>query len=113
MGWVISDGHGEEAGDYKLWSPIYEAGDASEATATELLVDFLSWLDSRGLGDGVAFAKVSIDDPVVLVVYLADGMDLSDPIIDPVVSLMKEFGGSSVVKAGYSDIAGSPVLAVR
>ena len=44
------------------------------------------------------------------VVYLAEDLDWNEELVSEVVAAMKDFTGHQRIKAGYSHMAGSPVL---
>ena len=46
------------------------------------------------------------------VVYLAEDLDWNEELVSEVVAAMKDFTGHQRIKAGYSHMAGSPVLGV-
>ena len=84
---------------------IYAGLDGAE----EQVLEFIDLVASRGQFDLLAGAKVSFDADAVLVVYLAEDLHWREDLISGIVAAMKEFTGHRV-KAGYSNMAGSPIL---
>ena len=81
-----------------------------QENADYLVQEWLDFMEHRGVNSFIAAQKISTDAGAVLVVYLTTGMAWDDPERRAIAGAMLEFCGAGGVKAGWSDVAGSPVL---
>ncbi len=88
-------------------------GDVGEDGAAAMVRSFVDAARDAEVIGWLAKAKVATDGQTVLVVYLDENVsEYKGPHATAVARAMKEWAGASEVRAGFSFMSGSPILAV-
>ena len=109
MGWLECTFRPELSGTYKLWGQLESGSLTGTEMANEILSDFCLFMRNEEGFDTIPCMKVSIDEPLTIVIYLSKGNDLWGRQADVLREKLKAFGVGGIFCGGYSH-AHSPVI---
>ena len=95
-------------GEFKLWAQLDEPGELREDGAEEVLNELLVTLDRRECT--FSAAKVSMDWPAMVVVYLEPNVDLWMQEAIDVAAALRSFGPHKGKVKGGVNMVGSPTM---
>ena len=100
----------ESSGDFKLVAAITKESDLGVDAASDMLQEFIEFLDRAGYLDCIVGAKLATDGAPVLVVYLRAEVHWQSPYAEEVASLLLRYCACTRGYFGLSMVADSPVL---
>ena len=115
MAWAyqaLLDEAGEEVplGRYKLWVRLPRATETGVDIASEHVRDLVAVIFARGFADMAAAAKVSVDSPMVAVVYLGEDVQRGDTDTREFADVLKRWAGADTDCFLGLNIAASPIM---
>ena len=105
-GWT---GEEQECGPYKLWGVLEDTEELTIGGVSRLLDEFWAYARRSDVCEYVSQFKVSVDEPLTLILYLQPGVDPWSTAAYHLANVMRAFGVRGPVAAGY-DFSDSPVL---